>query len=869
MSKANANIDPPKWPDRILKWFCSEYYYDEVQGDLHEWFYLRVEEQGFRKAKLLYPLDVIRYFRSFRLKSKARISQNSKYQFMKQILKLTYRNLRKDRLSGLLRVSNLTIGIGIFLLTLIYAKYELNYDNFYSEPENIYRVSHNINTNPWAATPMGLGAFMENNISDVEAMTRFFPVFSTTVKAGENVFVEKDGFYVDTNVFKVFDHPVIAGNIEEALSSESSIVLTESMARKYFGRTDVIGETIELEEDRGELRQVSLVIEDVPEQSHLQFDYLISLEVYNSNFLTAWRNWATYTYVRLNKEADFDRVKTVVENEYRTQYRADDSDQLDVLLTPVSDIHLNVNYEKELADNGNANYLYILLCIGAFVLVISGINFTNLTLVKGFDRSKEVGLRKTVGASRHQVISQFLGETFVVLLVSAVLGLLLLALAAPTFRNFSGLNLPLNVFNNPQILLPVLLIIVTLAIICGIYPASVLSNFKPSQVLKSGGQKLKSTKLGLLRRGLIVLQFTISIVLVAGSFVIYNQLNHIQNQNLGFEKDQVLVIPVSSSPLSDGFVEKFEAFRPALMNVAGVKSVSVSSSIPSNRIMVESVQVIGSEKQLNSRLLLGDEFLIDTYGLKLVAGENVKAHLPNTPYEYILNESAAKVLFENEDPINKKIVWNRDTGRVAGIVADFNFESLHHKVEPLVIGSNTRFGWISVRFEPKSMEALRNGIEKISQELYPNLPPIEYELLDDRFEHMYLSEARLRTIVWMFCIISIILTISGIFGMATYLARQRTKEIAVRKVLGSKLSDLLKLLSKDFLLLLCIALALAIPTGVYISKWWLQGFANSISMSPWIFIVSGFSLVLLVMGSAGYVTLKASSVNPAEALKNE
>ncbi len=868
MSKMK-NVRPPKWPDRLLSWYCSDRYFEEVQGDLHEWFYHRVATQGVSRARLMYGIDVLRYFRSFRLKSNEKLSQNSNYISMKQILKLTYRNLKKDPLSAFLRILNLTVGIGIFLLTFIYARYELNYDSYHDEPQNVYRIGHSLRTEPWAATPMGLGQYALDNFAEVESMTRFFRVSNTWIKYEDNIFMEKRGFFVDDGVFDLFKVKIISGDLDKALNPINAIILTETLAIKYFGRTDAIGELVELETDRGRPRQVTAVIEDIPEQSHLQFDFLLPIKVFGDRFRNAWRNWATYTYVRVKDGADLENMSKILLNEYEERYNAQGSGNLQPFFTPIQKIHLHTNHEKELADNGNVSYVYILLSVGAFVLLISSINFVNLSVVKGFDRSKEVGLRKTVGASRTQLTIQFLGENLLLLGLSGLFCLLLLVIATPVFGNFSGLSLPLNVLESPEILIPLILVIFLLLLICGVYPAMSLSKFKPVQVLKTGMSHLRTSKLGLVRRGLIIIQFVISIVLVVSSFVIYNQLTHIQEQNLGFEKDQIISIPVESGPLNDSFSSKFDVFNDALLRVTGVKSTTVSSSVPGTRIMVEGVQEIGAEDAVTTRILLADDDFVNTYGLEIINGKDFIKNAPDAPIEYILNESAANFIFQDRNPVNEMIRWSRDTGKVVGVVKDFNFQSLHHEVEPLVISSRGRNSWLSVRFEPASVESVRDGIERLSRDIYPDLPPIEYEFLSDRFENLYLAESRLRSLVWFFCIVSIVLTVSGIFGMATYMAKQRIKEIAIRKVLGSDLSNLLNLLSRDFLVLLSLALLIAIPAGVWLSNWWLRGFADKISVGAGVFIVSSLSIIVLVVASASYVTYRAASMNPVDALKND
>ena len=860
---------PPKLADRLLKWYCSEAYFEEVQGDLHEWFYQRLETQGLKKARRMYYLDVIRYFRSFRLKRRYRIGQNSNLQHMKQLFKVTFRNLARDRFSALLRIGNLALGIMVFLLTLTYARYELNYDRFPDDHERLYRLGQHTNGNPWAASPMGMGAFALDNFPEIEKMTRLLPVQGDWIKRGDEVFRENHGFVTDSTFFDVFTCKSLYGNLKNALTERPNIVVTESMALKYFDRTDVVGEALELADDDGNKRLITAVIEDFPKQSHLKIDFLIPLATFSEKYGRAWRNFGTYTYVKLREGADQQPMLERLSEEYETRYRAPKGQNLiGAVITPVKDIHLKTNHEKEIADNGNASYVFILLSVGLFVLIISGVNFVNLSVIKGLDRGKEVGLRKTIGATKIQVTTQFLGESLITILLSALLGLAALVAVAPFFRNFSELDLPLNPLSNPELLIPVVVLVLVLQLICGVYPAIVLSRFKPAQVLKSGAKGgLRGGRLGLLRKGLIILQFSISMVLIVSSVLIYQQLDYIQHRNLGFQDDQVILVRLNSELRS-----KFQVFRDRLEQLNGVQAVATSSHVPGYRIMRENAIEVGRpqlDADLISRLILADAQFTQAYGMEFAQGRNFKELMPEGVTEYLVNEAAVPYLFGERDPLLRSLVWRGDTGKVVGVIKDFNFQSLHIDVEPLVVSSNTRLSFASIRFNPANTESVTAGIEAITRELLPELPSVEYEFLSDRFATLYKAETKLKSLVWIFCVISIVLTLSGIFGLANYIARQKTREIAIRKVLGSSVSHLVQLMSRSFLWLVSIALFIGLPVAWYLSDWWLQGFAFRVDVGAGAFVLSVLGTFLLVMLSSGYVAMKAIRANPTEALKTD
>ncbi|MEQ8469930.1 MAG: FtsX-like permease family protein [Marinoscillum sp.] len=857
---------PPKWIDRFLEWYCSEYYLEEVQGDLYEWFERRVKRDGLRKARFMYAIDVFRYFKLFRLKPFQKLINNSKYLSMKNIFKITYRNLIRDKISGFIRITNLVLGITIFMLSLVYARYELGYDGHHVKKDRLYRVGAGNPDSPWAATPLGVGPFALDQMPEVKRMTRMVPIRNTWARRGEDLFYEKSGFEADSSIFEMFSYEFIRGNPKTALVAPESMVITESFAKKYFGVENPMGQTIELLIDRGEKRVITGVIKDVPKQSHLPFDYLVSIYTLPDDYLRSWRNFFVYTYLEFEEGASLEQTKSVVKDEYVAQYNLDESETIATILTPVNKIHLYTNHEKEYADNGNVYYVYILFCIGLFVLIISCINFINLTVIKGLDRAKEVGLRKTVGASRSQLIMQFLGENTILLLFSGVLSLLILTVGSPFFKEFPGLELPLSVIENPSLLLILLAVLIVLQLLSGLYPSLVLSRFRPAEIIKSGSGSLSLKKVGFTRQALIVTQFSLSIILIIGSLIVYRQLNFMQTQDLGFQKDQVVLFKLNRQ-----INEKYVTFRNRLLDVPGIKSVAGSSSVPGYRVMFEGVRVVGDDENTGSRLLLADQYFLETYDIEILDGKNFSDQVPEGRTEYMLNQLLVQEMFpDGQNPVGKQLIQSGDTGRVVAVIRDFNFKSLHEEVEPLLMKRYIEnWGYGSVKFEAKSTSEMLTALEAVSQEIYPDLPTIEVEFLNDRFAQLYSAETKLQEIVWIFCVVTIILTISGIFSIATYNAQKRAKEIAIRKVLGGDLPELIKQLSMGFIYLLITALLIGLPGAYFLTAWWLQDFAYQIDISPLSFILSAVLLFVVIMVSSGFVTLRAASRNPADTLKYE
>ena len=607
---------------------------------------------------------------------------------------------------------------------------------------------------------------------------------------------------------------------------------------------------------------------DIPTQSHLQFDFICSPYTFSDRWLRAWRNFWVYTFIQFEPTADLELATTLAKEEFIRQYWNDEaaSDTFEMILTPLKKIHLYTNHEKELAHNGNVYNVYILLSMGALVLIIACINFVNLTVIKGFDRAKEIGVRKVVGASRWQLIGQLMAENLILLLLAGVISLGLLAVLTPSFRSFSSLPLPLNVFQDISILSVLLLILLVLQVVSGLYPALVLSGIMPAESIKSSVATIKSGSIGLIRKTLIVLQFSLSFILVIGSIVVFQQLSYIQNKKLGFEKDQIALIPLNKLILRE-----YEAFEKQLLQNPAIQSISTASDVPGYRVQRRGLRKLGEDSEYDVRAMFADETFIDTYGFHLLEGRAFNKQISRGKNEFYLNETAARQFFGQEEAIGQRVTVSGDTGTVVGIVEDFNFQSLHSDIEALAIYNIPWAfgGYASIRFEPTQVQSVLETIEMAGNEVYPNLPPVEVVFLDERFEQLYEAENQLRTIILVFCVVSILLTLSGLIGVASYNVKKREKEIAVRKVLGCKTPELVALLSRSFLWLLAISLAIGLPGAYFLSDWWLADFAYRVPVQPGIFVISALVMVLVILQGSGLITLKAAMSNPAKTLKNE
>lgn len=848
-----------------MQWYCSNRFYEEVQGDLHEWFYLRVEKQGDVKARLLYFLDVLRFFRTFRLKSYHELSPKSN-NMLHHHIKLSLRNFSRDKFSFILKSGNLAVGIAVCLMVLVYVDFEENYDKKLPNSNQLYRLEHIFQGNRWAATPVGIGPYALDNVPEVKAMVRFQKANDTWFKYKDKIFTEGNGFYTDTTVLDHFNFKFIKGNPKTALDEVNSIVLTETIALKYFGNEDPIGALVQLEMDRGNTRMVTAVIKDIPFQTHLKFEFLVPFHMLSDERLRTFRNWGTYTYVELEEGADLAAVSKPIAAAYHKFYEMPE-EVLQVTFIPLTDIHLYSNSEKEITANSNVQYLYILSIAALFVLAISIINFTNLNIIRGLGRSKEVGIKKAIGAFRKQLINQSLVETLMSILFSAGMGIILFYLALPFFRDFSGLPITYSLKLLTQLSFAIFILILIISLLGGLYPAILFSSFKPSEIIKAGTSTSKSSfGVYMLRKTMIVLQFVISTVLIIGSVVIYSQLEHISNKNLGFEKDQVIIIPIGREMRSS-----MEAMKQELMGFEGIEQVSTSSHAPGYRIMIEGLTDVASQKVVAMRMLHVSPEFLEAYGVKIVEGRDfTRSQLESDQGEWIINRTAQELLFEKKNPIGLIAAWGDQKGPVVGVIEDFHYESLHAEIMPLAIYRNPE--WIryaSVRFKVQSTDNAINAIKTTGKKLFPNLPPIEYEFLDDRFGMLYQSETRLQSLVWIFCGISILLTISGIIALATYMAKERTKEFAIRKVLGSSTINIINLMGKGVILMALISLVISIPVSYYLTNWWLQNFAYPTSIGLGIYVLSATMLIVIILGSAAQITLKTAYTSPVKSLRSE
>lgn len=786
-------------------------------------------------------------------------------------LRIAVRNLRKYKLQSFLNVVGLAIGLACFLVIFLYVRDELSYDRYHTHADNLYRLVYDEQNGDdlvdWAFSVS----------SWAEAVQEAFPEVVHTARVSWNTnspevlieqedrrFYERRFYHADSTLFALFDIPFLAGNPVTALQQPYTVVLTTSMARKYFGRLDVLGETLRV--NGSNTYTITGVVADQPLNTHFPFDFLGAFTTHyaqNPDYQSQW----VYTYLRLRPGETGDALQAKFPAFIDTHYASAGYDDITWLLQAVPDIHLFSHRDGEISTNNRAIYIYVLALIAAFVLFIACFNFVNLSIALWIKRAKEIGTRKVVGAERRQLVQQFLGEALVLAVLAVGVAVLLLELALPFFNAFAEKELALAYATNPLVLPSLLALAVVVGGLSGMYPALRLSAFRPLDVLR-GSLKLTSYR-SPVRRALVLGQFVFSILLIIGALVVQEQLAYMQGKNLGFSKDQVVVIPLSNP----AFSEHYTAFKETLLQNSEVQHVTTSTNKLGERIWTWGFQPEGwandEESWLTYALLVDPDF-VETYQMEIIAGRDFSADRPADVQDaFIVNEAAAAFL-DWDAPVGKRIsVPGGKEGTVIGLVKDFNYASLHDTIEPMVLYLTTSFmRFVSVRVATDDMPRTLAFIEDTWSRFEPGRP-LTYSFVDSEFEALYRTEQKLSHLFTWFTSLAILIACLGLFGLASYVAEQRTKEIGVRKALGASAWSIMGLLTKDFAVLIALAFVIAAPLAYLGMQWWLEAFAYRIEIGALTFVVAGLSVLAVALVTVSYQAIRAAWLDPVKALRYE
>jgi putative ABC transport system permease protein len=802
-------------------------------------------------------------------------------------IKIAWRNLIRNKVFSAINIVGLALGLATCLTISLFVLDELSYDRYNEKADQIVRVffqgTMQGGTIKEAHVMPPTAQTLKANYPEVLEATRLRVAGSPFITYGDKTFRNQSVVYADSNFFQVFTLPLLQGNPKTVLLQPNTAVITQAMARKYFGNEDPIGKVLTIKSTNA-VCKITGVIDKVPTNSHFHFDLFLSMTSLPEAQSTSWLTSEFFTYLTLPKGYDYKRLEAklplTVEkymgpqlqqsfgmsyNQFRQK-----GNNVSLHLQPLTDIHLHSTFGYDLTPPGDSQYVYIFGAIALFMLLIACINYMNLSTAGASKRAKEVGIRKVMGSVWQSLTNQFLIESLLLTMIALALAIGIVYLALPLFNNLSGKELILN-FGNDLWLLPGLLLLgILVGILAGSYPAFFLSSFKPIAVLKGTRFTGNRKSIGL-RSGLVVVQFFISITLMIGTTVVYRQLNYIQNKKLGYEKEQVLVLP--ETWLLD---KKEEVFRDQLMQDPRVVNVSTSGYLPAGPSNNNNFFVYpeNSATQLVKTLRYDVDYnYIPTLGMQIVAGRNFSKLFGTDSTGVILNETAARTLGWGKDALGHTIrrtdrEGSKATYRVIGVVKDFHFRSLHEPISPLVMVLGRNAGTVIVKVKTKDMTGLLASLENEWKKLTPDAP-FTYSFLDKRFNDTYLAEQKTGRILGIFAGLTIFVACLGLFGLATFMAEQRTKEIGVRKVLGASVTSIVGLLSKEFLKLVAIAIVLATPVAWWAMDKWLQDFAYKIDISWWMFAAAGLLTVVIALLTVSFQSVKAALMNPVKSLRSE
>jgi putative ABC transport system permease protein len=858
-------------PPGIIEWLlvrlCQHRYLEEILGDLREQYEINIVEKGRRKANRIYIINGLKFINLRTLKNSFIKTNNA---MLKNYIIIAIRNLFREKLYSGINIGGLAIGIACSVLLGLYVYTELSFDKFHENAERIV-VAHleydmgNGAKGTAPVTPTALLPTMSRLMPEVNRGARiFYPsMFKPLVVAKDKqAFQEKDFCYADSTFFKIFTFDFIEGQRETALADLSSLVITEKTREKYFGDEQALGETLTID---GDEFVISGVIRNVPATSSIKFDLLAPFSAYWKRD-PIWGSANYLTVLELNKPVESEILSSKIQTELIRLGISDPENGRNVGIgfTPLLDIHLY----SEVFEGGDINNLYVFGSIALLILLIAIINYANLATARSFYRAKEVGLRKSLGAYRSSVLNQIIGESFVTSMIAMIIALLLVYFLLPVFGSVTGSVLTFNDLLKVELLLSILVLYIFISVLSGIYPAIKMAAFQPVDILK--GQYKGSGEGIVLRKVLISIQFVISISLIIATVVIYNQLTFIQNKDLGYNKENTVVVPVSIPIL-----EQEAQFKNLVQRNSNVIVASIVGETPPNIQGGYTVTTDG-ENSLGVVAAAIDESFIETARLTLVAGSNISENdLQRTrelkEYSFILNEAAVKHLgFTADQAINAEIVLNGRKGKIKGVVRNFHFRALYEEVAPLVLFTETKraYNYTLIRINGENIAETIQNIGTAWETIDP-ASPFSYSFLDQEFNELHVNATRSGELITTFSILAVLIASLGLFGIVSFSMVQRAKEIGVRKVLGASTFSVLMLANKEFLILILVSFLVSAPVAYWAMNSWLNGFAYHVEIGILPVVLGLVFTLLIALLTISAESLKAALLNPADVLRRE
>ena len=793
----------------------------------------------------------------------------------KNVFIIPLRILIKQKGNSVIKIGGLAVGFSCSLLILLYVHFELTYDTFHEKAKHIYRVVEDI-TLPTGKTALAsargpVGPLLANELPEVLRAVRFSRA-TMLMKYGDKNFQEDNIYFTDATVFDIFTYPFLKGDPKKALSKPFSIVLTKGAARRYFGDSNPIGQTLTI--DNEFLFTVTGVIHDIPFNSHFRFDMLLSMatrESVSPGWLDNW-NWSAYTYVEIDPGSSSINLEKKLPQlilNHNAETTVKGEIKRDLSLQSLDEIHLHSKRTGEPGIPGSLSNLYLFSIVAVFILLIACVNFINLTTAQAGRRTREIGIRKVIGGTRTQLATQFLLESVFITLVASLTALGACDLLLPLFSTLIGLPVTMDLLFTPLAIVTYLSVSLGIGCLAGCYPAIVFSGFHPINVLKG---TFKSSRGGVFREGLIIFQFVIAIVLIVATITVFSQLKYMQSKDLGYDKEGVLVLYFGDDT---DVQQRTETAKQELLRNPYLSAAAASSHVPGKeprKVRAELVSLDGANKSIDMSLISTDYDFINFYKLPLVSGrEFYRESTTDIEEGLIVNEAAVRHFgFEKADDIlGRQLLQNGQTGIVIGVIKNFHYVSLHNEVDPMIIRMRPKsLSYFSLKFNTREIPAMMSDLEKRWSVLAPNRP-FDYFFLDEQFDRLYRSDRQFGQIFAASATISILLACLGLFGLVAFTVEQRTKEIGIRKVLGASVMSVLVLLSKNFIKLVLISTLIATAISWYALNWWLQDFPYRIDMQLWMFTAAGGAAILISQLTLGLKSIKAATANPTDSLRNE
>jgi putative ABC transport system permease protein len=870
-------------PSRLALWILEKLsvYSDRylIKEDLEEEYLSFFQTQGRHKAKrwlwqqtLLAVGFYARYFFSWR------------NLMLKNYIKIALRNIKRHKGQSFINIVGLAVGMAVFILIALYVYHETSFDIYHEHADRIYRIIQQRTGNvisgesTYATTPPALAPALMDEFPEVFLATRIGPLSKILVNYGERGFVEDKIYCVEPETFRIFTIPFVKGNSQTVLNDPFSIVLSERSAKKYFGNDNPIGRILTLREKTD--FKVTGVFKNMPDNSHFVMDVVIPFRTYflfkfGLAAITEWSNYGSfYAYCLLQEVADPIQVEQKLPDFLnRTKYQVYPTDEHlkdSYSLQPLTSIHLHSDAQIEIGVNNNIRHIRLFSFSALLILIIACINYMNLASARYAQRSKEVGIRKVVGASRGQLVRQFIGESLLTTLLSLTVSLLIVLLALPTFNTFIGRQLSLNLLGNLQLLFVIISVILCVGLLSGGYPALFISSLKPVTSIK--GCALQNTKNAFLRNALVTAQFAFTIFLIIGTLVVKNQIVYILNKDMGYAKDQIVVLHTGDISTRDNFHNKLETIKSELTRNPNIISVAGSKRLP-NHMTLGAVDILpGRETAGNIPVyaMWGDDDFINLYGIGITAGRNFSKEYPaDREGAILINETAAKAC-RWEDPIGKTLTyWGNRAGVIVGIMKDFHFHPIHRPIEPLCIYYEPLyFDYLSIKIHGSDISKTIAYIERIMKNFSPN-HPFEYQFFDEIFERTYQTEQKTGKQFSVITILSILIACMGLFGLALFTIQQRTKEIGIRKVMGASVKHIMFLFTKEFLKWIVVANLVTWPVAYLVMNRWLQNYAFRIHIGWFHFLATGGISFAIALITVSYQILKTATASPVDSLRYE